>query len=322
MSYRSPTNIDRRGCCRTVPMKVLVLGLSRTGTDCQYSHLNPLSRTWIPSWIWLTCKHSFPAIRKALMQLGYLDTYHGYEAAAENPRDCELWLEAFGAKFDGDGKVFGRKEFDQLLGHCQAVCDGPATCFTPELIAAYPEAKVILSNRDVDEWHQSVTNTLLKNIFTAKAVALSILAWVTRSPNRWTRPMFVRVFTDCYSGDFERNGKRVFQEHYEMVRSLVPKENLLEYQVQDGWAPLCQFLGAGVPLGLFPNGNTKEELEQRIGEVVNHELRRISELVIRVCAGLIGFLLIICLVQLMGESPGRDGFFRMDISDVTKFGLR
>ncbi len=262
------------------------------------------------------------AIRKALLQLGYSDTYHGYEAAAENPQDCELWLEAFRAKFDGEGKVFGREEFDQLLGHCQAVCDGPATCFTPELIAAYPEAKVILSNRDVDEWHQSVTNALLQNIFTAKAVALSILAWFTRSPNRWTRPMFVRVFTDCYSGNFEKNGKRAFREHYNMVRSLVPQENLLEYKVQDGWKPLCQFLGAEIPQGLFPNGNTKEELEQRIGEVVSCEIRRLTELAIRICAGLVGFVLILGFVQLMGEGPEREGSFWINVSETTKFGLQ
>lgn len=53
------------------------------------------------------------------MQLGYVDTYHGYAAACENPRDCEMWLEAMRAKFDGIGQPFGRAEFDKLLGHCQ-----------------------------------------------------------------------------------------------------------------------------------------------------------------------------------------------------------
>lgn len=69
----------------------------------------------------------------------------------ENPRDCEMWLEALQAKYDGKGKPFGREQFDQLLGHCQAISDAPATCFTPELLAAYPNAKVILSNRHIDD---------------------------------------------------------------------------------------------------------------------------------------------------------------------------
>lgn len=36
----------------------------------------------------------------------------------ENPRDSEMWLEAYKAKFEGKGKPYGREEFDKLLGHC------------------------------------------------------------------------------------------------------------------------------------------------------------------------------------------------------------
>lgn len=98
----------------------------------------------------------YAALRQALRALGYNDTYHGYMAALENPRDCELWYEALRAKYDGIGNPFGREDFDQLLGNCQAVCDFPAAAFSRELIEAYPEAKVILTDRDVDEWHRSV----------------------------------------------------------------------------------------------------------------------------------------------------------------------
>ena len=38
--------------------------------------------------------------------------------ALENPDDDELWLDALNAKFEG-GQSFGRREWDQLLGHCQ-----------------------------------------------------------------------------------------------------------------------------------------------------------------------------------------------------------
>lgn len=36
----------------------------------------------------------------------------------------------------------------------QAVSDWPACAFAKELIEAYPEAKVILTVRDVDSWHK------------------------------------------------------------------------------------------------------------------------------------------------------------------------
>ena len=34
--FTEDTNIDRRKCHRTVPMKVLALGVGRTGTACEY----------------------------------------------------------------------------------------------------------------------------------------------------------------------------------------------------------------------------------------------------------------------------------------------
>lgn len=171
-----------------------------------------------------------------------------------------------------------KRIFDQLLGHCQAICDGPVTCFTPELLEAYPDAKVVLSNREVDAWHQSITNAVIKNIFNHRAVTLDWLARITGSPNRWTRSMFVRVFTDGYGGNFEKNVKKAYQEHYDMVRALVPPERLLEYRAEEGWEPLCKFFEKEQPKNEFPNGNTREELERRIGAVVACEIVRLKKL--------------------------------------------
>lgn len=95
----------------------------------------------------------------ALKTLGYEDCYHMMSASVENPRDCQLWARAFAAKFDGIGK-FEKAEWDQLLGHCQAVCDWPAIAFAEELMEAYPESKVILTTRDVNSWHRSVLQTV------------------------------------------------------------------------------------------------------------------------------------------------------------------
>lgn len=80
-------------------------------------------------------------------------------ASVENPPDCLMWQDAFAAKYDGVG-TFGREQWDQLLGHCQAVCDWPSVAFAKELIEAYPEAKVILTTRDVDSWHASTMKTV------------------------------------------------------------------------------------------------------------------------------------------------------------------
>lgn len=40
-----------------------------------------------------------------------------------------------------------------------------------------------------------------------------------------------------------------------MIRGLVPKERLLEWSVDEGWEPLCAFLGKEVPDEPFPHAN-------------------------------------------------------------------
>ena len=192
-----------------------------------------------------------------------------------------MWLVALRAKYDGKGEPFGRQRFDQLLGHCQAICDAPATCFTPELLKAYPDAKVVLSNRDVDDWYLSVNSAILENINSPKTKILGLLTSLTRSPNRWTRPVWKRVFSDYYDGNFEKNGKRVFQEHYDMVRDLVPADRLLEYRVEEGWLPLCEFLEKDCPDIAFPNGNNKQDLEARIQGLTAAEVNRLKRIIYR-----------------------------------------
>jgi hypothetical protein len=60
------------------------------------------------------------------------------------------------AKYEGDPTTINwRKEFDGLLGHCEAVTDTPRAYFGPELTAAYPEAKAAIVQRDFEAWERS-----------------------------------------------------------------------------------------------------------------------------------------------------------------------
>lgn len=73
-----------------------------------------------------------------------------------------------------------------------------------------------------------------------------------------------------------------------MVRKMVPRENLLEYQIQDGWEPLCKFLGKNIPSEVpFPNGNDTLETTNRIWALVNSECQRLLGILLRVLATLV-----------------------------------
>ena len=98
-------------------------------------------------------------------------------------------------------------------------------------------------------------------------------------------PMLKKFFDGFFEGDFPGKGKEVFNRHYAEVRSLVPKENLLEFRVQDGWEPLCKFLDQPVPKGSpFPNVNDNSDFVTRSrrrnrNQMYNVALRYVTMLV-------------------------------------------
>ena len=93
--------IDPRTRTRKVPMRVLCLGMPRTGTASMWT---------------------------ALQMLGYNKTYHMIETW-NNPPDNKMWQEAVDAEFFGKGKPFGKEQWDQLLGDCQV---STTACLNPK----------------------------------------------------------------------------------------------------------------------------------------------------------------------------------------------
>ena len=54
--------------------------------------------------------------------------------------------------------------------------------------------------------------------------------------------------------------KARYRSHITYVKSVVPAENLLIWNVKQGWEPLCKFLNVPVPQEPLPRKNTKGEL--------------------------------------------------------------
>ncbi|CZT16077.1 uncharacterized protein RCC_01917 [Ramularia collo-cygni] len=233
-------DIDRHTCRRTVPMQVLSLGMSRTGTA---------------------------SMKKALEILGY-PTCHGFDMHA-NVKDGDMWGEAFAAKYFGDtSTVLDRNFWDKMLGHVSATTDTPANCFGPELIASYPEAKVILVERDVDAWYTSfdqavIVSNEIPHWFRALLEQLSEKAWKLR-----------HIIPGIMKGQFQARdipewrskAKTVYKEHYAEIRGLLEDQpdRLLEYQLGNGWKPLCEFLGKDIPDVEFPRINESAQHDTMI----------------------------------------------------------
>lgn len=195
-----------------------------------------------------------------MKHLGYVDTYHMMSCSVDNSPDALLWMDALCAKYDGKGKKFTREDWDKLLGNCQAVCDWPAIAFAKELIEAYPEAKVVLTNRDVESWYASTYKTVYWRVMDPGLKWLSFFDWAASM----YYPMLKKFFETFFEGDFPNRGKDIFLRHYDEVRDLVPKNRLLEYRITEGWGSLCDFLGEPTPEFIpFPHINDQADFVSR-----------------------------------------------------------
>ncbi|KAJ7100247.1 hypothetical protein B0H15DRAFT_819449 [Mycena belliarum] len=258
---------------RTVPMQVLALGFQRTGTT---------------------------SLTVALETLGYVRTNHGFTVLTSSGAVIDMWIAAIKAKFFGEGTPFGRAEWDKLLGDCRAVCDAPHILFAAELIAAYPDAKVVLTNRSLENWWKSFEATILE---ARKPTQLKrLVRWLDPGQSAKSMQLAGLIFRVLYDSDNDHVTKDVaqarFTAHYEEVRRLAPKGRLLEFEVKEGWGPLAKFLGKEVPATAFPRVNDTEQFKKRVFDMRMKPVRVWASRIVwsLVTAGVPAVLLLYCRV--------------------------
>ncbi|CAM1511811.1 Fc.00g093240.m01.CDS01 [Cosmosporella sp. VM-42] len=208
---------------RIVPMRVVVCGVHRTGTL---------------------------SMRSALYQLGFSDCYHMH-TLINDPSRAPQWVSAFEAKFAGKG-TFERKDWDRLLGDCQSVCDLPSAVVATEIALAYPEAKVVILNRDPEAWYSSVLHTIYPITRPRKiGIFLQMLFCVIFDDGMRNMAAYGRALHDLalpYDHGKEKDKAMAwYKDQYAEYRERIPAERYIEYNIKDGWKPLCEHLGVPVP---------------------------------------------------------------------------
>ncbi|MFZ0469753.1 MAG: sulfotransferase [Thiogranum sp.] len=58
-----------------------------------------------------------------------------------------------------------------------------------------------------------------------------------------------------------------YNRHIEDVKAMVPPDQLLVFSVDQGWGPLCDFLGVPAPETEFPNVNDRAEIKKTVREI-------------------------------------------------------
>jgi hypothetical protein len=198
-------------------------------------------------------------MRRALTQLGYGFVYH-FHTINERPHHIPVWEELAERKFGSSQSPITREDFDRVLGDCGAVTDLPCAAFWEELMDAYPEAKVVLVERDTEAWFRSFKGVILDGAFSWRT---KFLIWGTNwgvvdaSAFRMNESIMLGTFRAWNRADLEKNARAVYLEHYERIAAKAEADGrpLLRMKLGDGYESLCKFLGKPVPLEAFPRGN-------------------------------------------------------------------
>lgn len=197
------------------------------------------------------------SLSDALRALGY--KVYGYD------EHVSLHMDTWIAAMKGSKK---RLNFKSMYRGIDAVYGAPPCLYFQQLMKAFPTAKVILTVRDSDEhWLKSCRDQIHPR-YTASFCGLKrfIYEQIPRylllklSPTMQTyvhqleTPLYKEILGTQHFDDGELM-KWTYREHNERVKFSVPCKKLLVLNVNDGWQPLCEFLGRSIPDKPFPHKN-------------------------------------------------------------------
>ncbi|WP_019632444.1 sulfotransferase family protein [Actinomadura atramentaria] len=180
---------------------------------------------------------------KAALELLGLGPCHHMKEVLDVPEQVRAWgRAAHGAPVD----------WGELLRGYRSAIDWPSARYWRALAARYPDARIILTERDPDAWYESTLNTIYA--FSRQRAPMDDPAM------RAIREMVdATVWNGVFGGRFEDRAHAigVYLRNSEEVRAEVPADRLLVYRPGDGWEPLCDFFGLPVPAEPYPHLNDR-----------------------------------------------------------------
>jgi len=191
------------------------------------------------------------SLKLALDELGRGPTYHMVEVF-EHPEHIPLWVSA----------QSGETPWDTIFEGYRAAVDWPAAGYWKPLLARYPDAKVILTTRAPERWYTSVSNTIYPS--SRRGAEPDDVPPHVKAQREMASAL---VWDGVFEGRFHERefALEVFERWNAEVQATVPSEQLLVFEVKEGWEPLCAFLDEPVPDAPFPRSNSTAEFRRMVG---------------------------------------------------------
>ena len=181
------------------------------------------------------------SLKAALELLGFGPCHHMSEVVG-SPDQIALWRDA----------AAGRPDHDALFEGYAAAVDFPVAAFWQEVLAARPDARVILSQRDAEDWYASFSQTILP-------LLMDRASWP--APARpWFEMLEQVIIGRALGGRTDRAGiLDAYRRNEAAATALAASGRALVFRAGDGWAPLCGFLGVGIPAEPYPKTNARAD---------------------------------------------------------------
>ena len=188
------------------------------------------------------------SLKLALEELGLAPCYHMMDVILR-PDFATHWSRA--AKR-------GAVDWDEIFADYRSAVDWPVCDYYRELADWYPDAKVILTVRNAELWFSSTQNTIfssINNFFEQQSPIGEIVRGIANRHFGGTiHDRFLLV--------------EGYERHNAEVKSTIPAQRLLQFDVAEGWDPLCEFLGKPVPEKPFPSTNSTSEFQRRAAQLI------------------------------------------------------
>ena len=182
----------------------------------------------------------------ALRQLLKKPCYHMSEVF-DNEGHPEIWKQA------AEGTL---PDWKHLFNEFGATVDWPSAAFWSELSDTFPDALILLSERDSESWWNSSSETIFR---------LDNIPGADDSK----RSMLESLFTNKFTLDYLDKDKAIaaYEKHNQFVKESVPADRLLIWNTTEGWEPICHALDLPVPDTPFPKVNTRQQWQERVNAV-------------------------------------------------------
>lgn len=196
------------------------------------------------------------SLQAALETLGYAPCIHMAHVQPSVKRQC-LVTEAFREMDDVDRR---RQILSELFSGFAATADYPSIVFVDDLMDMFPDAPIILNQRSggAAAWHKSFSEGL--RFFDSRF--FRVVTFLVKSDRAMVRMHKAADAVYLRRWGLTFRDAVIYDKHNEWVRAEAKKRGrpVLEFTAEDGWGPLCGFLGKRIPSVPYPRINDQKTM--------------------------------------------------------------